>query len=148
MNQPRTCWSVLLNKAQVEVARIQSELSALRERLEALQVSRKRLVLLHSDYARPPEAGTVSSGMHETLNRRQFANQLLTLIDRIDADMAQLEQVAAHARGRLLSAERERLKMKSLQAYDEKQVRDEQVQRERRQLDEIGTLRHHHGTGL
>ncbi len=148
MNQARTCWSVLLNKAQEEVARIHSELAALGERLDALKASRQRLLLLHQDYARAPQAGTVTSGMQEALNRRQFANQLLTLVDRVDADLQQVEQAIARARARLVLAERERLKMQSLQAHDEKQVRDDRVQRERRQLDEIGTLRHHYGAGL
>jgi hypothetical protein len=35
--------------------------------------------------------------------------------------------------------------MQSLQAHDEKQVRDDRAQRERRQLDDLGTLRHVHG---
>jgi flagellar export protein FliJ len=86
--------------------------------------------------------------MVETLNRRQFADQLLTLVDRVDKDLAQVEQAQAKARVSLVAAERERLKMQSLQEYDQRQVRESQAQRERRQLDEIGTVRYHHGGGI
>lgn len=147
MNQPRACWSVLLNKAQEEVARVQGELAALRERQQSLRASRERLLALREDYIRAPQKGAVSTGMMETLNRRQFADQLLVLVDRVDQDIAQVDQALARARARLLSAERERLKMQSLQAHDEKQVHDDRAQRERRQLDDLGTLRHVHGAG-
>jgi flagellar export protein FliJ len=148
MNQVRSCWGVLQDKAQEEVARIQAELGALRDRLQSLQSTRQRLLKLHEDYARPPQAGAVSTGMVETLNRRQFADQLLTLVDRVDKDLAQVEQAQAKARVSLVAAERERLKMQSLQEYDQRQVRESQAQRERRQLDEIGTVRYHHGGGI
>ncbi len=49
MNQPRSCWSVLLNKAQDEVSRIQGQLQQLRDRLQGLQASRERLNQLHQD---------------------------------------------------------------------------------------------------
>lgn len=147
MNQVRSCWGVLQDKAQEEVSRLQAELAALRERLQTLKATRQRLLKLHEDYSRPPQAGQVSAGMMEVLNRRQFADQLLTLMDRVDQDMAQIEQAAAKARARLVAAERERLKMRSLQDVDERQVREARAQRERRQLDEIGTLRYQHGGG-
>ena len=81
MNQVRSCWGVLLNKAQEEVGRIQAELQQLRERMLSLQASAQRLQQLHQDYLRPPQAGEVSTGMLETLNRRQFADQILVLQD-------------------------------------------------------------------
>lgn len=148
MNQPRSCWSVLLTKAQEDVARIHLELGELRERVDSLKASRQRLLLLHEDYVRAPQAGAVSAGMMETLNRRQFADQLLTLVARVDKDLQQVEQTLAGARARLLVAERERLKMQSLQEHDERQVREDLAQRERRQLDEVGTFRHNYGAGL
>ncbi|MFM8623980.1 MAG: flagellar export protein FliJ [Betaproteobacteria bacterium] len=147
MNQVRSCWGVLQDKAQEEVARIQAELALLRDRLQSLQATRQRLLKLHEDYARPPQAGTVSTGMVETLNRRQFADQLLTLVDRVDKDIAQVEAAQAKARAGLVAAERERLKMQSLQEHDQRQVRVSQARRERRQLDELGTLRYQHGGG-
>lgn len=147
MNQPRSCWSVLLNKAQDEVGRTQAGLQALRERLQTLQASRERLLLLHQDYLRPPQPGEVSTGMLETLNRRQFADQILALIARVDKDKGQVEQALAQLRVQLLAAERERLKMQSLLEQDMQRVKSSTAQREQRQLDEIGTLRFNLGGG-
>lgn len=141
MNQVRSCWGVLLNKAQEEVSRIQGELQQQRDRLQSLQASAQRLQKLHQDYLRPPQAGEVSSGMLETLNRRQFADQLLVLLDRVERDKAQVEQIIAQTRARLLAAERERLKMQALVDQDAEQVKASAQLREQRQLDEMGTMR-------
>lgn len=148
MNQPRSCWSVLLNKAQDEVSRIQGQLQQLRERLQSLQASRDRLHQLHQDYLRPPKAGEVSTGMLETLNRRQFADQLLVLIDRVEQDKAQVESAIAQVRAQLVTAERERLKMQSLLDKDLQQIKLSTQVREQRQLDEMGTLRFNLGGGV
>lgn len=148
MNQPRSCWSVLLNKAQDEVSRIQGQLQQLRERLQSLQASRERLHQLHQDYLRPPKAGEVSAGMLETLNRRQFADQLLVLIDRVEQDKAQVESAIAQVRVQLVTAERERLKMQSLMDKELRQFKLSTQVREQRQLDEMGTLRFNLGGGV
>lgn len=147
MNQVRSCWGVLLNKAQEEVSRIQAELQQLRERLQSLQASAQRLHQLHQDYLRPPQAGEMSTGMLETLNRRQFADQILVLIDRVERDKAQVEQVMAQTRARLLTAERERMKMQALVDQDAQQLKLSSQKREQRQLDEMGTLRFNLGSG-
>jgi flagellar export protein FliJ len=139
---------VLLNKAQDEVSRIQGQLQQLRERLQSLQASRERLHQLHQDYLRPPQAGEVSAGMLETLNRRQFADQLLVLIDRVEQDKAQVESAIAHVRAQLVTAERERLKMQSLLDKDLQQIKLSTQVREQRQLDEMGTLRFNLGGGV
>jgi flagellar export protein FliJ len=138
---------VLLTKAQEEVGRLQLALQGLRERMQSLQASRERLLSLHRDYLRPPQAGDVSTGMLETLNRRQFADQILTLIERVDQDKAQLERAMAQMRQRLLVAERERLKMQSLLEQDVERVKSSSAKREQRQLDEIGTVRFNLGSG-
>lgn len=147
MNQVRSCWGVLLNKAQEEVSRIQAELQQLRERLQSLQASAQRLHQLHQDYLRPPQPGEMSTGMLETLNRRQFADQILVLIDRVERDKAQVEQVIAQTRARLLTAERERMKMQALVDQDAQQLKLSSQKREQRQLDEMGTLRFNLGSG-
>jgi flagellar export protein FliJ len=131
----------LLTKAQEEVNRLQLALQGLRDRMNSLQGSRERLLGLHRDYLRPPQAGDVSTGMLETLNRRQFADQIMTLIERVDQDKAQLERAMAQTRQRLLVAERERLKMQSLLEQDVERVKSSSARREQRQLDEIGTVR-------
>jgi flagellar export protein FliJ len=148
MNQVRSCWGVLLNKAQEEVGRIQAELQPLRERMLSLQASAQRLQQLHQDYLRPPQAGEVSTGMLETLNRRQFADQILVLIDRVERDKAQVEQITAQTRARLLTAERERMKMQALVDQDAQQVKASTRLREQRQLDEMGTMRFNLSSGV
>jgi flagellar export protein FliJ len=85
--------------------------------------------------------------MLETLNRRQFADQIMTLIERVDQDRAQLERAMAQMRQRLLAAERERLKMQSLLEQDVERVKSSSAKREQRQLDDIGTVRFNLGNG-
>jgi flagellar export protein FliJ len=148
MKQFSSCWGVLLNKALEEVGRIQAELQPLRERMLILQASAQRLQQLHQDYLRPPQAGEVSTGMLETLNRRQFADQILVLIDRVERDKAQVEQITAQTRARLLTAERERMKMQALVDQDAQQVKASTRLREQRQLDEMGTMRFNLSSGV
>ncbi len=86
--------------------------------------------------------------MLETLNRRQFADQLLVLIDRVEQDRAQVEAAMAHVRAQLVTAERDRLKMQSLLDKDQQQFKVSVQVREQRQLDEMGTLRFNLGGGV
>jgi flagellar export protein FliJ len=137
----------LLTKSQEEVSRHQLALQGLCDRMHSLQASRERLLGLHRDYLRPPQAGDVSAGMLETLNRRQFADQIMTLIERVDQDRAQLERAMAQMRQRLLLAERERLKMQSLLEQDVERVKSSSAKRDQRQLDDIGTVRFNLGNG-
>lgn len=148
MIQPRACWPVLLNKAQEEVQRIQNELQQLRHRIQSLKDSRERLQRLYADYLRPPETGQASAGMHETMNRRQFAAQLLVLQQRVDQDIAQTERVMAATRQRLAEAERERLKMQALLDQDLSNVRKSAAKREQRQMDELGVMQFNLGAGV
>jgi flagellar export protein FliJ len=85
--------------------------------------------------------------MLETLNRRQFADQILVLIDRVDKDKAQVEQAMAQLRQQWLAAERERMKMQSLLDQDTQRVKSSKALREQRQFDEVGTLRFNLGGG-
>lgn len=141
MTENRTCWPVLLNKAQDEVSRIQAQLQQQRQRAQALQASRERLQAMYADYQKPQAAGAVCVGMQETVNRRQFAAQLLTLLDRIDQDIAQIERLMAATRKSLASAEKERLKMQALLEQDQRNARKSAQQREQRQFDELGVMK-------
>lgn len=147
MIKPRACWSVLLNKAEEEVARVQGELQQLRQRTQSLEDSRTRLQRLYADYQKPPEAGSTSAGMHDTMNRRQFAAQLLTLLDRVAQDIAQVERVIASTRQRLAEAEKERLKMQALVDQDLLAAKKDAAVREQRQLDELGVMQFNLGDG-
>ena len=140
MLKPRACWSVLLTKAEDEVDRIQNELQQIRLRAQSLQASRERLVNLHAEYQQAPATGSTSAGMQDTMNRRQFAAQLLTLLDRVKQDIAQVERVMAHTRQRLAEAEKERLKMQALVEQDLAAARKDAAVREQRQMDELGVM--------
>jgi flagellar export protein FliJ len=140
MLKPRACWSVLLTKAEDEVDRIQGELQQIRLRAQSLEASRERLLNLHADYQQAPATGSISAGMQDTMNRRQFAAQLLTLLDRVKQDIAQVERVMAHTRQRLGEAEKERLKMQALVEQDLNAVRKDAAVREQRQMDELGVM--------
>jgi flagellar export protein FliJ len=140
MLKPRACWSVLLTKAEDEVDRIQGELQQIRLRAQSLEASRERLLNLHADYQQAPATGSTSAGMQDTMNRRQFAAQLLTLLDRVKQDIAQVERVMAHTRQRLGEAEKERLKMQALVEQDLNAVRKDAAVREQRQMDELGVM--------
>jgi flagellar export protein FliJ len=147
MLKPRACWSVLLTKAQDEVDRIQGELQQIRLRAQSLEASRERLLNLHADYQQAPATGSTSAGMQDTMNRRQFAAQLLTLLDRVKQDIAQVERVMAHTRQRLGEAEKERLKMQALVEQDLNAVRKDAAVREQRQMDELGVMQFNLGNG-
>ena len=147
MLKPRACWSVLLTKAEDEVDRIQNELQQIRLRAQSLEASRERLLNLHADYQQAPATGSTSAGMQDTMNRRQFAAQLLTLLDRVKQDIAQVERVMAHTRQRLAEAEKERLKMQALVDQDLNAVRKDAAVREQRQMDELGVMQFNLGNG-
>lgn len=147
MLKPRACWSVLLTKAEDEVDRIQNELQQIRLRAQSLEASRERLLNLHADYQQAPATGSTSAGMQDTMNRRQFAAQLLTLLDRVKQDIAQVERVMAHTRQRLGEAEKERLKMQALVEQDLNAVRKDAAVREQRQMDELGVMQFNLGNG-
>ena len=138
MTTPRACWSVLAKKAQEQVSLIQRQLAQGRVRLQALQASRDRLQKLYSDYLKPPETGSASQGMQETLNQRQFSTQLLTLLLRVDQDLAQLNGAMAESRRELAVAERERLKMQSLVDADALAFLAHTRHREQQQMDALG----------
>jgi flagellar export protein FliJ len=140
MNAPRACWSVLAQKAQEQVTLIQAQLAEGRVRAIALQASRDRLQKLYSDYLKPPEDGSASQGMQETLNQRQFSTQLLTLLLRVDQDMAQLAGAMVESRRELAKAERERLKMQALVDQDLLAFRAHTRHREQRQMDDVGVM--------
>ena len=140
MNAPRACWSVLAQKAQDQVSLVQAEMAQGRARLLSLQASRERLQKLYDDYQKPPAVGDASPGMQETMNQRQFSAQLLTLMQRVQQDLAQTEAALAQARVRLNEAERERLKMQSLVDQDLLAFNAHTRRREQRQMDEMGVM--------
>jgi flagellar export protein FliJ len=140
MNAPRACWTVLAQKAEDQVSLIQAEMAQGRARLLSLQASRERLQKLYEEYQKPAANPDASAGMQGTMNQRQFSSQLLTLMDRVQQDLAQTETALKHCRVRLNEAERERLKMQSLVDQDLSAFNAHTKRREQRQMDDLGVL--------
>ncbi|MFM2263028.1 MAG: hypothetical protein RI959_1704, partial [Pseudomonadota bacterium] len=81
------------------------------------------------------------SGMGAAMNQRQFMNQLLSLMQRVELDVQTVKMQQSQTRQRLLEAERERLKMTSLAEQDARNVQLNLNKREQRQIDALGLSR-------
>jgi flagellar export protein FliJ len=141
MTTERNCWTVLAQRAQDEASQIQTELGKTLARLESLNASKARLEKLYEDYRQQENTTNHSlQGMREVMNQRQFMSQLLTLRQRVERDIgtSQLHlQTLAH---RMLQAEAERLKMKTLTENDRLAVQKHVLKREQLSMDELGML--------
>jgi len=137
----RNCWTVLAQRAQDETSLIQVEMGQTLARLESLNVSKGRLEKLYEDY-RQQENNTNHSlqGMREVMNQRQFMTQLLTLMQRVDNDVAQAEKTLVETRKRLMAAERERLKMQTLADQNAQAILTQADKRDQQKMDELGVM--------
>ena len=137
--KPRQCWSVLEDRAQQKVSQVQADIVRARTVLETLNASYKRLQFLYEEYrAQGVGANSVSYGMQDAMNHRQFMSQLMTLSERVvqDIEKATIALNALHKK--MIEAEGERLKMKTL---DEQEILAFQLKnrkREQRSMDELG----------
>jgi len=138
---PRNCWTVLAQRAQDESTAIQTELGQTLSRLESLNSSKARLQQLYEDYRQQENSGSSSlQGMREVMNHRQFMTQLLTLMQRVDGDVAHAERQLAATRIRLMNSERERLKMQTLADQNAQAILSLADKRDQRQMDELGVM--------
>jgi flagellar export protein FliJ len=137
----RNCWTVLAQRAQDETTLIQTELAQNLTRLDSLNASKSRLQNLYEEY-RKQENNLNSSlqGMREVMNQRQFMTQLLTLMQRVDVDIAIAERQLADTRRRLLESEQERLKMQSLADQNAQAILNLAEKRDQRRMDELGVM--------
>ncbi len=137
----RNCWTVLAQRAQDETSLIQAEMGQTLARLESLNASKGRLEKLYEDY-RQQENSTNHSlqGMREVMNQRQFMTQLLTLMQRVDNDVAQAEKTLVETRKRLMAAERERLKMQTLADQNAQAILTQADKRDQQKMDELGVM--------
>ena len=137
----RNCWTVLAQRAQDETSLIQAEMGQTLARLESLNASKGRLEKLYEDY-RQQENNTNHSlqGMREVMNQRQFMTQLLTLMQRVDNDVAQAEKTLVETRKRLMAAERERLKMQTLADQNAQAILTQADKRDQQKMDELGVM--------
>ena len=137
----RNCWTVLAQRAQDETTLIQTELGQILTRLESLNASKSRLQNLYDEYRKQENTTNYSlQGMREVMNQRQFMTQLLTLMQRVEMDISHAEKNLAETRERLLSSERERLKMQSLADQNAQAILSLAEKREQRRMDELGVM--------
>ena len=137
----RNCWTILAQRAQDETSLIQTEIGQIMTRLDNLNASKARLQNLYEEY-RKQENSTNSTllGMREVINQRQFMAQLLTLMQRVDVDVAVAEKQLTDTRRRLLESEQERLKMQSLADQNAQAILNLAEKRDQRRMDELGVM--------
>ena len=137
----RNCWTILAQRAQDETSLIQTEIGQITTRLENLNASKARLQNLYEEY-RKQENSTNSNllGMREVINQRQFMTQLLTLMQRVDVDVAIAQKQLTDARRRLMESEQERLKMQSLADQNAQAILNLAEKRDQRRMDELGVM--------
>jgi hypothetical protein len=136
----RACWSALEGKAEQKINQLRAEITQAEQLRDSLLASQQRLESLYEEYRAKTMAADTSRGMADAMNQRQFMSQLLTLRQRVERDIgtSQLHlQTLAH---RMLQAEAERLKMKTLTENDRLAVQKHVLKREQHSMDELGML--------
>jgi len=136
----RACWSALEGKAEQKITKLRAETVQAEQLRDSLLASQQRLEQLYEEYRVKTAAADTSRGMSDAMNQRQFMSQLLTLRERVERDIgtSQLHlQTLAH---RMLQAEAERLKMKTLTENDRLAVQKYVSKREQHSMDELGML--------
>ena len=137
----RNCWTILAQRAQDETTLIQTEIGQIMTRLDNLNASKARLQNLYEEYRK--QENNINSnllGMREVINQRQFMTQLLTLMQRVDVDVAVAERQLTDTRRRLLESEQERLKMQSLADQNAQAILNLAEKRDQRRMDELGVM--------
>lgn len=139
--KPRAAWPVLAKKAKEKCDEAQALVRAARDRVKQFEQSRARMVMLHQDYmVRSREAEKKAQSMAETMNFRSFMQQLQSLIDRVDVDLAHAKEEVKLAQIKLQAAEQKRIQMETLVEQDLKAVRDYERKKEQREMDAAGVM--------
>jgi flagellar export protein FliJ len=137
----RPCWTVLAQKAEDKIALIQNEMAQTRARLDSLRSSEQRVQKMYEEYRdNLNRADKQSLGMREAMNQRQFMSQLLTLMQRVKTDIQYTENAIIGIKERLVSAERERIKMQTLADQNAQAVRRAENQKDQRRMDALGVM--------
>jgi len=139
--KPRAAWPILAKKAKEKCDQAMAALVKGREKIKGLEQSRDRMDVLYADYlARSIETEKKSLTMQETVNFRGFLQQIQTLIKRVDIDLQHAKFELDVLKGNLLAAEKKRIQMETLQAQDERRIRDAAAKREQREMDAAGVM--------
>ena len=139
MREARSCWPVLVKKAEEAVNEAQSDIIQALARVEQLEESHQRLCKLYDEYRLQEQASDETvMGMQTSMNQRQFMAQLLNLQQRVVLDLGKAKATLAQMRKKRLQAEIELQKMQSLEEQDAKAVAQDVKRYEQRQMDELG----------
>jgi len=139
MRQARSCWPVLVKKAEEAVNEAQNDIIQALARVEQLEASHQRLCKLYDEYRLQEQARDATvMGMQASMNHRQFMAQLLNLQQRVVVDLGKAQSTLAQMRKKRLQAEIELHKMQSLAEQDAKAVAQDVKRYEQRQMDELG----------
>jgi flagellar export protein FliJ len=137
----RPCWSLLANKAEEKINALQAEIGQARQRIESLERSRQRVQAMYDDYRLKLNNSQIETqGMREAMNQRQFMTQLLTLMQRVSTDIQHTQNLLDSYKERLLEAERERIKMRTLADQNALAVQKNLNQKEQRHMDSLGVM--------
>ena len=80
MRQARSCWPVLVKKAEEAVNEIQNDIVQAMARVAQLEASHQRLCKLYDEYRLQEQARDATvMGMQASRNHRQVMGQLLNL---------------------------------------------------------------------
>jgi flagellar export protein FliJ len=139
---PRQCWSVLIQKAQRDKAAAQQSAAQAQEQLERLQGNAQRIEQMLADYkAQHESVQGQSHHMADSLNYRQFIDQLGTLRGRVQRDLAAAVAQRERLRQVVLRLEMELSKLDKLQEQDLKKAQQLNNKREQSRMDEWGVMR-------
>lgn len=139
--QERSCWSMLLQKAEEKLELIQLELVQTQQRLSQLEASRQRLQTMYEGYsAQSTQLGQAKLGMSHSLMMRQFMSQLQSLIKRVDTDTQHTLNLRAALHEKMAECEKERIKMSTLAERSKAESLAQARQRELNQMNEWATL--------
>lgn len=144
--QPRQCWSVLIQKTTRDKAAAQQAMVQAQAQLERLQANAQRIETMMSDYRNQHES--VQGQSHhiaDSLNYRRFIDQLDTLRERVQRDVAAASTQRERLRQVLLGLEMELNKLAKLQEQDAHKAQQQLNKREQNRLDEWGVMRYQFG---
>ncbi|MDH4481385.1 MAG: flagellar export protein FliJ [Rhodoferax sp.] len=136
----RACWSALESRAEQKITQLRAETAQAEQLRDALLASQLRLENLYEEYRAQAEARETSKGMSDAMNQRQFMSQLLKLRERVERDIETSNLRLQTLTHRMLQAETERLKMKTLAENDRLAVQKFVQKREQNSMDELGML--------
>ena len=139
--QARPCWSLLAQRAEDQLELIRLEMTQANHRLNQLERSRQRLNVMYEDYSQQfNQPGSQSQGMSRAVGLRQYMSQMLSLIERVNTDMAYTQNLLAALKEKMIEAEKERIKMQTLAEKNAMELQLQSQRIEQRRMDELGTL--------